>query len=171
MYWHLVISVQQQTPDNDFCHFCISNVRFAFWSFFRKKRKNSGLTPDQNGDPVTRKWKMTQMTHWPGDPMTQFHIWGWSNRFITSAAAQAYTWVGVTSQNLWSQYDRHFGYNSAYCMELKGDDLWSYSHKIEPVSLWKCPYDYQLANKAYLSDVTVTHISESFTYKMAAKTS
>ena len=28
-----------------------------------------------------------------------------------------------------------------------------------------------LTNKAYLSDVTVTNISESFTHKMAAKTS
>ena len=29
------------------------------------------------GDPVIRTWKMTQMTHWPGDPMTQFHVcWG-----------------------------------------------------------------------------------------------
>jgi len=45
-----------------------------FWVFF-KNRKNSGLTPGQNNDPVTRTWKMTQMTHWPGDPMTQFHVW------------------------------------------------------------------------------------------------
>jgi len=34
-----VISVQQQTPDNDFCHFSISNVRLAFWAFFRKPEK------------------------------------------------------------------------------------------------------------------------------------
>ena len=34
------------------------------------------------------------------------------------------------------------GYNSAFCVELKGEDLWSYSHKIESVSLRKCPYDY-----------------------------
>jgi len=50
---HPVISVQQQTPDNDFCHFSISNVRFAFWAFF-ENRKNSGLTPGQNDDPVAR---------------------------------------------------------------------------------------------------------------------
>jgi len=37
------------------------------WTFF-ENRKNSGLTPGQNDDPVTRTWKMTQMTHWPGDP-------------------------------------------------------------------------------------------------------
>jgi len=53
MDWHPVISVQQQTPDNDFRHFSISNVRFAFWAFFRK-RKKSGVTPGQNDDPVTR---------------------------------------------------------------------------------------------------------------------
>jgi len=68
MDWHPVISVQQQTPDNDFCHFSISTVFFAFWAFF-ENRKNSGLTP------VTRTWKFTQMTHWPGDPVTQFHVW------------------------------------------------------------------------------------------------
>jgi len=73
MDWHPVIAVQQQTPDNDFCHFSISNVRFAFWAFF-ENRKNSGLKPGQNDDPVTRTWKMTQMTDWPGDPMTQFHV-------------------------------------------------------------------------------------------------
>ena len=43
-------------------------------SFFFENRKNSGLTLGQNDDPVTRKWKMTQMTHWPGDAMTQFHV-------------------------------------------------------------------------------------------------
>jgi len=24
---------------------------------------------------VTQTEKMTQMTHWPGDPVTQFHVW------------------------------------------------------------------------------------------------
>jgi len=54
MDWPIVISVQQQTPDYDFCHFSISNVRFAFWPFFRKPEKKSGLTPGQNDDLVTR---------------------------------------------------------------------------------------------------------------------
>ena len=35
----------------------------------------------------------------------------------------------------------------------------------------KCPYDHQLTNKTYLSAITVTGIFQSFTYKMAAKTS
>ena len=45
----------------------------------------SGLTPGQNADPVTRSWKMTQMTHWPGDPMTQFHVWPIFHKIITPA--------------------------------------------------------------------------------------
>ena len=43
-------------------------------------------------------------------------------------------------------------------MELKGEDLWSYSRRIESVSSRKCPYDQYIANKAYLSAVTVTSI-------------
>jgi len=74
MDWHPVISVQQQTPDNDFCDFSISNVRFHFGHFF-ENRKKSGLTPGRNDDSVTRTWKMTQVTRWPGDPMTQLHVW------------------------------------------------------------------------------------------------
>jgi len=35
----------------------------------------------------------------------------------------------------------------------------------------KCPYDHQLANKGYLSDITVAYIYQSFAHKMAAKTS
>jgi len=51
-------------------------------------------------------------------------------------------------------------------VELNGEDLSCYSHKIEPVSITKYPYDHWLA---YLSAITVTDISQSFTYKMAAK--
>ena len=83
MDWHRVISVQQQTHDNDFRHFTISNVslRFAFWAFFRKPEKLGSYTGSKwwPSDPVTRTWKMTQMTHWPGDPMTQFHVWSTSS--------------------------------------------------------------------------------------------
>jgi len=56
-------------------------------------------------------------------------------------------------------------------VELKGEDLWSYSHKIESVSLRKCPYSHQLTNKAHCRAITVYIIFQSFTYKMAAKTS
>ena len=77
MDWHPVISVQQQTLDNDFWHFSISNVRFAFWAFFKNRKKLGSHTGSKwwFGDPVTRTWTMTQMIHWPGDPMTQFHVW------------------------------------------------------------------------------------------------
>ena len=50
-------------------------------------------------------------------------------------------------------------------MELKGEDLWSYSHKIESVSFQKCPHDHLLYNKVYLSSIIVTSIFQSFTYK------
>ena len=78
MDWHPVISVQQQTPDDDFCHFSISKIRFAFWAFFRKPERLGSHTGSKwwPGDPVTRTWKMTHWpNHWPGDPITQFHVW------------------------------------------------------------------------------------------------
>ena len=51
------------------------------------------------------------------------------------------------------------GYNLAWCVELKGEDLSSYTDKIESVSLRKCPHDHRLTNKAYLSAITVTSVS------------
>ena len=42
---------------------------FLHFGYFFENRKNSGLTPGQNDDPVTRTWKMTQMTRWPNDPV------------------------------------------------------------------------------------------------------
>jgi len=56
-------------------------------------------------------------------------------------------------------------------VELIGEDLPCYSNKIYTVSLRKCPRDHYTNDKAYLSDSRVTNISESFTHKMAAKTS
>ena len=62
------------------------------------------------------------------------------------------------------------GYNTIQCVELNGDDLSCYSSKIGSISLRKCPRDYWLANKSYLSAITVTDISESFvTYNMASE--
>jgi len=74
MDWHPVTSVQQQTPVMTFVISAFQMSVLHFGHFF-ENRKNSGLTPGQNDDPVTRTWKMTQMTPWPGDPMTQFHVW------------------------------------------------------------------------------------------------
>ena len=52
-----------------------------------------------------------------------------------------------------------------------GEDLLRHSNTTEPSDLRQCPYDHKLTNKAYLSGVTVRNIYESFTHKMAAKTS
>ena len=41
--------------------------------------------------------------------------------------------------------------------------------KLESVSLRKCPYDHRLANKVYLSAITLKTFFRVFTYKMAAK--
>jgi len=54
------------------------------------------------------------------------------------------------------------------CMELTGEYILRYSNKIESTDLRQCPY---VINKAYLSDILVRNIYESFTHKMAAKTS
>ena len=76
----------------------------------------------------------------------------------------------MTPQSPWSRYNRHFvGITCHYA--LSGEDLSFYSNKTESVSLRKCPYDHRLINKAYLSAATVTNISQSFTYKMAANIS
>ena len=69
MDWHPVISVQQQTPDNDFCHFSISNVRFAFWAFFSKtgKTRVSHRVKMMTRWPARERWPK-----WPIDPVTQW---------------------------------------------------------------------------------------------------
>ena len=43
--------------------------------------------------------------------------------------------------------------------------------KLNPLVKQKCLYDHWLSNKACLSAITVTNISQIFTYKMAAKIS
>jgi len=69
----------------------------------------------------------------------------------------------VTSQSLWPRYDHHFcGYDTIWCVEINGEDLSCYSNKTESVTLRKCPYDHWLTNKAYLSTITVTNISQSY---------
>jgi len=52
----------------------ISQKKYIFISLSWAFSKTLGLTSGQNDDPVTRTWKMTQMTDWPGDPMTKFHV-------------------------------------------------------------------------------------------------
>jgi len=70
---------------------------YLYLGLFFENRKNSGLTPGQNDDPVTRTWKMTQMTHWPGDPMTQFHVWC---RLRNYAVTLSITFQSVKFQSL-----------------------------------------------------------------------
>ena len=76
----------------------------------------------------------------------------------------------MTSQSLWSRYDRHFVGITRYTVLSWIAKIYRVnSNKIESVSFRKCPYDYWLTNKAYASAITVTNISNSFTYKMATK--
>jgi len=60
-----------------------------------------------------------------------------------------------------------FGHSTA------GEDLSCYSNKNWISQFKKCPHDHRRTDKTYLglSDVAVTNISNSFTYKMAAKIS
>jgi len=62
------------------------------------------------------------------------------------------------------------GYNTIYkCVELNGEDLSCYSNKIDWVSLRKCPCDRWLTIRAYLSDITATDISRSFSTRCRRK--
>ena len=61
------------------------------------------------------------------------------------------------------------GYSRTWCAELNGENLLCYFNESESVTLRKCPHDHRLTNKAYSSDITVTNVSYSITYKMAAE--
>jgi len=61
------------------------------------------------------------------------------------------------------------GYYTIYCTDLNGEDISCYSNKTESLSLRKSPYDHCLINKAYLSAITVTNISQSFYLQDGAK--
>jgi len=50
-----------------------------------------------------------------------------------------------------------------------GEDLVHCSNEIESSDPSQCPCDHQLADKAYLSGMTVRNIHESFTHKIAAE--
>jgi len=72
MDWHPVISVQQQTPNNDFCYFSISNVLFEFWAFFSKTGKtrvSHRVKMMSRGDPDVKDDPNDQLTRWPNDPV------------------------------------------------------------------------------------------------------
>ena len=118
MDWHLVISVQQQTPDNDFCHFSISNVRFAFWSFFRKKEKLGSHTGSKwwPGDPEVKDDPNDPLTRWPNDPVPYLGLIepihnergsaslyvGWSD--VTESMVTIWSpFLGITRRIVWSK--------------------------------------------------------------------
>ena len=54
-----------------FCHFGISNVRFAFWAFFRKPEKLRSRTGSKwwPGDPDVNDDLNDPLTRWPNDPV------------------------------------------------------------------------------------------------------
>ena len=87
-----MISVQQQTPDNDFCHFNISNVRFAFWVFFSKTGKTRvshrvKMMTRWPGDPDVKGDPNDPLTRWPNDPVPCLPRTGY--RSIAAASARA----------------------------------------------------------------------------------
>ena len=90
-------------------------------------------------------------------------------RGMTSGAPQAHTGRSDVTQSMFTMRSPFCEYNTVQFVELKGKDLSCYSNKIDSVGLRKWPYDHRLTKKMYLSDITVTNISPSFTHKMVAK--
>ena len=78
--------------------------------------------------------------------------------------------VCVCTMSLWSRYDRHFLRITRHDALSQMANIYRvFSNEIESVSLRKCPRVHGLTNRAYLSAIAVTNISNSFTRKMAAK--
>ena len=51
---------------SDFCHFSISDVRFAFWAFFRKPEKlGSHRVKKRTRWPGRERWPIDPVTQWP----------------------------------------------------------------------------------------------------------
>ena len=69
MDWHPVISVQQQTPDNDFCHFIIFKCTFCILGIFSK----TGKTRVSHRVKMMIRWPgCERWPKWPTDPVTQW---------------------------------------------------------------------------------------------------
>jgi len=77
----------------------------------------------------------------------------------------------VTSQNLWSRYDRHFVGKTWHNVRNRGAKIYrviqmsTESFSFKKMFTWSLIYQ----RSAYLSNITVTKISQRFTHKMAAK--
>jgi len=87
---------------------------YLYLGFF-ENRKNSGLTSGQNDDPLTRAWKMIQMTHWPGDPMTKFHVWCPQPQLVPSLyQKRSLLTQSVVGRSRWSVVFENGGDNSLF---------------------------------------------------------
>jgi len=126
--------------------FVISALQMYVLHFghFFENRKNSGLTPGQNDDPVTRTWKMTQMIHWPCDPMTQFHVWcKGRGSFGVFVLGHDQTWSRSTFPTLFARMQKRCG-------------LW------QPV-YWSSLLYMQLRRRSARSDIKVDCLTNWFT--------
>ena len=101
--------------------------------------------------------------------------WECKNPFLVISAIYVVKYMQRTTRPVCRVKWRHiiYGHDTIailwVCVELRDED--NYSNKTEWVGWRWCPYDHELTNKAYLSDIAVTIISESFTRNMTAKTS
>jgi len=62
--------------------------------------------------------------------------WMWHYKYVH------YTWRSDVTEAMVTIRSPCCGYNLAWCVELKGEYLWSCSLKIESASLRKCPYNH-----------------------------
>ena len=89
--------------------------------------------------------------------------------FVTLPLIRMYG--AVTSQNLWSRYDRHFVGKTWHNVRNRGAKIYrviqmsTESFWFKKMFTWSLTYQ----RSAYLSNITVTKISQRFTHKMAAK--
>jgi len=142
-----ILALEMASPGNRHCANCIGALSFPisvreWWSVDTMLRARAHPTRARCcaapgcGVNASSEWKHTY------------------NRYNTLGE--------VTSQNVRSPCCR---YNFAWCVELKGEYLWRYLHKIGSVSLRKCPYHYTVFKRCY----TKQHF-KNYTYKMAANT-
>ena len=180
MDWHPVISVQQQTPDNDFSHFSISNVRLAFWEFFSKTGKTQ---VSHRVEMITRwpgrerwpKWPIDPVTQWPSsmsDTHTHTHThrrtsprhrpWQSSHVNITSSPSAAAIWNSSSTVNIFKrQYDtiQTIGYHQKHSSAQSNTSM----HCCKCVALCKdiIRYDtrcyFNVRSKADMSRVNLPH--------------
>jgi len=93
--------------------------------------------------------------------------WHRYGTIITSLSPYVYIgWSDVTGYMVTIR-SPFCGYEMLQCVEIRDEDLSCCSVSLLKVSICQ----YMSTNKAYLIDITLANISQSFTYKMAPKTS